>query len=307
MKRILAVLLAVVLIVLLEIPLAGHFTDEEAFPAVTELLDTQEKRLITMTTGAVTASTALAMIPGDSTTPVADELADMVSVFSIALGAVLLEKFLLTKLCWLSLRIIIPVGLVLLALAFVKRGWGGFHVGVKVLLFGIVLMSVIPLGGALSNSMETAYQDKLDAALGVHDEVTAAQSEEVLSEEEALARLESSDRTLTNWKDVLHYFSSIPQKAAESFTEIPDVLNSGVTDLKENAQRWVEAFVAGLAVILVSTIAIPIGILLLGLWAVRTITGIPIPNPPLPSAHRGHRHRGPGWPDDGEPPLPPLP
>lgn len=281
-----AILLLLALIVGAEIPLLHQFTGEDSFQKTTAMLETQEGRLVKMTLGAVAASTAVAMAPGDWTSPVANELADMTSVFSMALGAVLLEKFLLTKLCWLSLRIIIPVGLALMALYFASRRGGFLQAGIKVALFGLVLMLVIPAGAKVSSDLEFMYQDKLDAALSIHDEVVDAQAEETLSTEEAQAALESESQKTMSWKDALGFFTSIPETVTGAIRDLPDTMTAGLGELKAQAQEWIQTFMMGLAVILISTIVIPIGILLLGLWTVRTITGLPIYVPRLPAPRR---------------------
>ena len=289
--RFIAILLMAVLIFLSEVPLANHFTKETGFKHTAEVLDRQEFRLTAMTMGAVTASTAIALAPGDTTSPVANELADMISTFTFALAAVFLERFLMTKLCWLSLRILIPAALVLLILFLATFNRCFFQAGKKLLLLGVVLTLIIPAGALFSSSMEAMFQEQLNAAMGVTDEVNDAQAEETLSEEEARAELDAASKREFSWQDTLNFFTSLPGTVTGAIKDIPDSLSSGISHLMEQAQLWIHALMTGLAVMLVGTVAIPLGTLMLGLKVVGIVAGIETNPTALLSAPRKIRKK----------------
>ncbi len=54
-------------------------------------------------------STSITILPGDTGTPVANDLADLSSKFLLVLGAIYLEKYALTLTCMVIFKYIIPI------------------------------------------------------------------------------------------------------------------------------------------------------------------------------------------------------
>lgn len=67
----------------------------EYHKASMEALEEKKITVMEMTAAVAASSIAVAAIPGDATTPLADQIAELGSYLMIAAGAVMLEKFLL--------------------------------------------------------------------------------------------------------------------------------------------------------------------------------------------------------------------
>ena len=61
-----------------------------------EALDEKKADILKLTATSAAASTAIAAIPGDATTPIANKLTDLTSYFLIILVVIFLEKYLVT-------------------------------------------------------------------------------------------------------------------------------------------------------------------------------------------------------------------
>ena len=85
----------------------------ETYKPVTESLDNKRAQVVEMSGALIGLSVAVAAVPGDATTPVANQIAQMNSYLVIALGAIMLEKFLLPVMGILTWKVLIPAALLL--------------------------------------------------------------------------------------------------------------------------------------------------------------------------------------------------
>mgnify|MGYP000240661576 CR=1 FL=1 len=76
-----------------------------------EALEEKKITVMEMTAAVAASSIAVAAIPGDATTPLADQIAELGSYLMIAAGAVMLEKFLLAITGHAAFSLLIPAGL----------------------------------------------------------------------------------------------------------------------------------------------------------------------------------------------------
>ena len=125
---------------------APNFEHINAYPGIAKSLD--EKRISVMEVSAALAgvSVAIAAVPGDSTTPIADNIAQYSSYLVFVLGAIMLEKFLLPILGLITLRILIPLAFVLFGIFILNRKKVLFAFSIRAALLGIALFSIIPVG-----------------------------------------------------------------------------------------------------------------------------------------------------------------
>ena len=86
-----------------------HITDE-----ANKILDNKKDTVVAVTATAATISVAIAAIPGDSTTPLANQIAELDIFFIIVLMSIYLLKILLAVSISLSFRIIFPAACLLL-------------------------------------------------------------------------------------------------------------------------------------------------------------------------------------------------
>ena len=95
-KKVMAVIVLLVVMILSMTVVSKVASDPENHKKTIESLDEKKEDVLKLTATSAAASTALAAIPGDATTPVANKLADLTSYFLIILMVVFLEKYLVT-------------------------------------------------------------------------------------------------------------------------------------------------------------------------------------------------------------------
>ena len=74
-----------------------------------QYLDEKRNTVMTLAVSSAAISTSITILPGDTGTPVANDLADLSSKFLLVLGAIYLEKYALTLTCMVIFKYIIPI------------------------------------------------------------------------------------------------------------------------------------------------------------------------------------------------------
>jgi len=105
--------LLVVLALLSVFLLAKTASSPENYVSTVKSIDEKKATVMAVTATAATASTILAAIPGDATTPIANQIMEISSYLMIVVCALVLEKSLLTVVGYLSFKILIPIACVL--------------------------------------------------------------------------------------------------------------------------------------------------------------------------------------------------
>lgn len=102
-------------------------------------------------TTAAVASTALASVAGDATTPVANEIMDMSSYLLIVVCALVLEKSLLTVFGYVAFKILAPIACLLFAVSMFAKSSLLRTLSMKFVVFALVLATVIPFSLKISD------------------------------------------------------------------------------------------------------------------------------------------------------------
>ena len=107
-KKIAAVLAILAVMILSMSVFSKVASDPSNHEKTIEALDEKKSDVLKLTAATAAASTALAAIPGDATTPVANKLADLTSYFLVILMVVFLEKYLVTLTGYAAFSVLIP-------------------------------------------------------------------------------------------------------------------------------------------------------------------------------------------------------
>ena len=107
------VMIAIVLSLVSFFMLSKYASSPETYKKTIASLDDKKATATGLAASATAASVAISAIPSDVATPVADELAELSSYFIIILGAIYLEKFLLTIIGYVVFKFFIPVACIL--------------------------------------------------------------------------------------------------------------------------------------------------------------------------------------------------
>ena len=128
-----------------------------------EALDEKKADILKLTATSAAASTAIAAIPGDATTPIANKLTDLTSYFLIILVVIFLEKYLVTLTGYATFSILIPAACVLFA-----AGIGFNRTVLKILVSknssirSWFIFMIIPFSMNVSAMIEKTYESTME-------------------------------------------------------------------------------------------------------------------------------------------------
>ena len=242
-RRLGGVLLLVVL-ALVSILWLADLTSSPEWHAVS-IADLDEKKVTVMELTAATAaaSVAVSAVPGDATTPIANQISELSSYLLLVVGAIMLEKVLLTLTGYLAFTYLIPAACILGAVSLFLPRVGLQRLALKLALFGLAICLVIPVSLRVSGLVEETF-----AVQQTVEE--AAQAADTIQEE-------AGEETEGGW-----------------LSQIGDALTSGVASLIQKAEDTISSFVDAIAALLIVNCVIPLLILWFFLWLMKAILGL---------------------------------
>ena len=244
------------------------------YSGIIESLDAKRDTVLGLIGGSAAVSGVITLLPGDAGTPIAEKLLDVSGDLGFVLGAIFLEKYLLTIFGFVATKILIPIACGLLAVAALLTGEGRryrelFLSGtLRLAIFGLAIALVVPASVFISDAIDATYQETMSQTVTSAEEASAMATQIVESEE-------SSD-------DGFHPLQWVQ--------ELPENVSTAVTEATEKAQEALTGFIEALAVMIVTSCVIPILVLLALLWVAKTILGLKV-NVPI-SAFTPRTFRG---------------
>lgn len=237
-------------------------TNPDTYTLITNILDEKKSNVTGLLAASTSTSTLITLIPGDVGTPIADQLAQLSSLFLLILSFLYMEKYLLTLIgALLAWGIAISSILVLVSIWLPKDDINQklHYISQKLVIFVTVLFLVIPISTTVTHMVDLTYESSIQET--VNTAVDSQTQEEVTQE---------TDESKSWWENVA------------------DTLTSAVTSVSESAQQtyeWAQSalnnFVEATAVMIVTSCVIPLLTLVIVVWMAKTIlensTGKPIP------------------------------
>ena len=208
----------------------------EYHKASMEALEEKKITVMEMTAAVAASSIAVAAIPGDATTPLADQIAELGSYLMIAAGAVMLEKFLLAITGHAAFSLLIPAACVLGILGMFLSSGVLKRLALRLAVTGLAIFMVIPASLKVSSLIEEAEK----AAGAVEEEAAEASGEE---------------KGLSGW-----------------ILGVGEKLNGAVDQAKKALGRFVDA----VAVLIIINCVIPVLVLWFFLWLIKTAFSVDI-------------------------------
>lgn len=243
-----------------------HFADTKTWDSTIEVIDQKKGNVLALTTSCVALSAGITALPGDTGTPVAEQLAQLSGNLGIVLAVLYLEKYLLTILWSVGLGILIPFALVLFAVSLGIHGrWSTSAVlrraATRVLVVAVIGMALVPASVWVSQKVDETYQVSIEQTEQKATEASKASS----------TKSEKKSETTEN-KNVLEQLtdgaSSLLTSVTDSAKSMTDKVVQQVTDLIE-----------GVIVMIVTSCVIPLLVLVAFLWLGHTLLGIDISGP----------------------------
>lgn len=224
----------------------------DTYQSTIERLDESRNTVTQLMASATAASALLTLIPGDVATPIAEKLADVAGDFIIVLCAIYAEKFMLTILGALAFVVLIPAGCLSKLAALFRRDGSWGRIGTKLIAVGIAVALLVPVSAWVSDTIRDNYGPAIDETIQAAQEI----SDEVQEEADAYEGDSATEKS-GNWFQNL--FNSAEEK-----------LNGVTEKFQQLLNNMMEAF----AVLIVTTCIIPILVLLIFLWLVKTAMNV---------------------------------
>ena len=216
------------------------------------ILDEKKIKIVNWITGSVGVATALATVPGDATTPLSNQILELSSYFIIVIGAIFLEKILLTLTGSLAFTILLPIACFLFIIYLYTNKNIIKILAIKLGVFGLLLFLIVPISVKISNLIENTYQVSLNQSI---DELNIIANEEDNSK---------TDKT---------GLEAITSKIQDT---IADVGNAASNTVKKGEQM-VSNLIDTIAVFIITSCVIPIITLLTFVWIIKIIFNVTIP------------------------------
>ena len=243
-----------------------HFADTKTWDSTIEVIDQKKGNVLALTTSCVALSAGITALPGDTGTPVAEQLAQLSGNLGIVLAVLYLEKYLLTILWSVGLGILIPFALVLFAVSLGIHGrWSTSavlrRVATRVLVVAVIGMALVPASVWVSQKVDETYQVSIEQA----EQKAASAADESSSKSEKKSETKTDKNVL---EQLTEGASSLLTSVTDSAKSMTDEVVQQVTDLIE-----------GVIVMIVTSCVIPLLVLVAFLWLGHVLLGIDISGP----------------------------
>ena len=220
-----------------------------------KLLDEKKMTVANMTGAAAAASTIISAIPGDATTPIANEIMDVASYLLIITGVIFLEKMLLTLTGLIAFKYLIPISCILGIIYVFWKKEVLKNLAIKLTIFGLLLYLVVPASVYLSSWIESNYKSTINVSI---------ESVEEIDVEEQTAKEETNKN-----EGLLQGIMNNAQKVAEKVT-------SSVSDGVEKAKQVLSSFIDATAVLIITSCVIPVLVIIFFVWIIKILFGIDV-------------------------------
>ena len=210
-----------------------------------ESLDEKKVTVLKLTATSTAAATAIAAIPGDATTPIANKLADLTSYFLIILMVVFVEKYLVTLTGYAAFFILIPIACLALAAGVCLEKTFLKILAAKIAAAGLVIFLIIPVSMKVSDIIEQTYETSMEVTMEEAQTIADEINENTDSEGNILEKA---------WKKI----------------------QGGISGVIDKGENLLNNFIETIAVMMVTSCVIPIVVLLFTSWLVKTLFGIQI-------------------------------
>lgn len=242
-----------------------HFADTKTWDSTIEVIDQKKGNVLALTTSCVALSAGITALPGDTGTPVAEQLAQLSGNLGIVLAVLYLEKYLLTILWSVGLGILIPFALVLFAVSLGIHGrWSTSavlrRVATRVLVVAMIGMALVPASVWVSQKVDETYRVSIEAA----DAADVADND---SSKASKKKTESTEP-----KNVL-------EQLADGASGLVTSVTSGAKQMTDEIVQQVTDLIEGVIVMIVTSCVIPLLVLAAFLWLGHTLLGIDISGP----------------------------
>ena len=242
----------------------ARVTSDPAFHASSiAALDEKKVTVMELTAATAAGSVAISAVPGDATTPIANQISELSGYLLIVVGAIMLEKLLLSLTCYAAVQLLIPIACVLgIVYLFAHVEWCRV-LARKLALFGVVICLIVPGSIQVTRIVDETFQ--------IQQTVDDA--------EQAVEQPADTGGEEGNW-----------------FSQIGEAITGTVSDAVDQAEAALSRFIDAVAAVLITTCVIPVAVLLFFIWVTKLIFGIELKVPARAARMLPRRYRKAGTP-----------
>ncbi len=251
--------------------IAPRVSSAALFAKTTASLDKVRAVVLGLTGASTAASAAITLLPDDICSPIAAQLMELTEDFTIILCAVYFEKFMLTVIGYLSFTFVVPASMILSAVNAFFKSEQLRALSVKLCVFGICAFLVIPVSVKVSELINETHRESIEA--------TISAAEESVAEIESASGNAESGETQNEKKNVF-------QKLFDAVESGIDTVTHSASLVTERLRTVVDNFIDALAVLIVTSCVIPLAIIAIFVWLVKTLFHLDLRLPELRRVHR---------------------
>ena len=277
------------LVAILSITVIGKYASApENHQKTIASLDEKKQTVMELTAASTVTSALITLLPGDTATPIAEKMADVSRYLLVVLCAIYLEKYLVTITGYVAFTYLIPIacGLWILNLAFENATVR--KLAAKLAVFGIAIFLVVPASVKISDLIGDTYQAQIEATIedarntqsilensGVVDDTnevgttgTGTTGATTGSAQEKNNSESGSASNIFDWaKDAI-------SSAKDSVANVVENVTVSTEELVQKVENSLNHFIEAVAVMIITSCAIPMLVLLLFFWMVKIVLDV---------------------------------
>lgn len=241
-KKLIICITCVLLAVVSATGLADKMSSKDFHQNTIQYLDNKKDTVLALTAAAAVTSTAIAAVPGDATTPIANTISDASEKLIIVTCALYMEKYLVTALGTVSFRFLIPVACLFVILYILLEKKIFCNLAIRLSLFAIASFMVIPCSVAISNSIDSTFSDTIQETIDYTENETIEE-----------------DSDSKSW-----------------WNSITDTITKTTSDTVDYCKNAMGKFIDSIAVMIVTTCLIPVGVMILFTYLIKMVIGLDV-------------------------------
>lgn len=252
--------------------LAKVLSDPETFKGTIAVLDDKKNTVAKLSAITIGAASAIDLIPGDAGTSIAKAFVDLGGYFVLLFAAIYLEKLLISIGGYVAFKVLIPIGLFMIAgfVMFRKESLRSF--GIRLISIGLVLFLIVPSSVWVSGMVDKTHDlSKQQAIEEIGEEIDLVEKGSAeTAEAETIDNKDNKEEADSSLLDkVLDKGTALIGKVK---TEGSTVLSS-VKEVPQKMNKLLDNIVEEIAYFFVSICLIPIVVLVLLVVLMKSLLG----------------------------------
>lgn len=231
-------------------------TSPEFHASTIDILDNKKLTVMELAGATALASTAIAALPYDATTPLAGQIIELSEYLLIIVGIIFFEKMMLTLTGYATFSFLIPISCIMFAIYLYWKNDILKSLATKLLIFGLVIFMVVPISVKVTDIIETTFDSTITQ--------TIESSKNLSFETEKEEKVKKEDEG---------FWNGLVTGAQNAISSI----GNGISNILDKCKNILNNFIDAVAVLLITSCVIPVLVLLFIVWIIKMVLGINIP------------------------------